>query len=517
MGRSHAPLRRYLAAALIAAVLPSLLTACSGSPAAKEGSGGRGALLTFASRKPESLNPALVNKASFIPRLAYQALLGFDDTGDYIGILADRFSWDDKTFTAFTVTLRSGLTFSDGDKLDADAVVKSFAYFRTAKGPNSALYQGITATKVSADTVRFKSAAPNPDLEYLLTDQYYGGSIISPTGVDHPSSLETSSHGVGPYVYAEVKAGVEYDLVANKKYPDQSVIHYDKLVLPVMATEAAQTQALLAGQVEMTLSSASASWSDTVSSNRKLSLTVGAPAWNGLEFLDTQGKVVPALADDRVRQAIMYAVDRAAITKAVYGPNASTRVQPANSTWLGFDKSLESTYSYNPSKAKDLLGEAGYSAGLTIPVAVTAGDVSETLLQAVSGYLDKVGITLVIKTATDVGSLIGLLYSGTVAGMALPNAQSSLWQYISAVYLPTSGLNALHQQTPDLNALFDKASRSNAAADWTAVSEYLNKHALTIPISNAPDVWISTKTVDVSGAYNQQKGIFDLLKVKPAS
>ncbi|WEG08468.1 ABC transporter substrate-binding protein [Microbacterium horticulturae] len=509
-------LARGAALAVATVLFAGTVTACSTEGATSpEATGSRGDVLTIAVRQPESLNPALVDKMNVLPRLAYQSLLGVDDDGGYVGVLAESFAWEGDTFTSLKIDLKTGLTFSDGDALNADAVVKSFTYFQSAKGPTSALYSDVSVEKVDDMSVRFISKTPNPDLEFLLTDVDYGGTVISPTGVDHPDSLETESHGIGPYVYGDVKTGVTYTLKANPDFYDQSAIHFKSIDFPVLATEAAQTQAIMGAQADMTFSTVSASWADTVAANPDLSITVAGPAWNGLELLDTQGKVVPALADQRVRQAIMYAVDRKAITAAVYGPDAQARVQAANSTWLGFDKGLESTYPYDPDRARQLLDEAGYS-DIVIPVAITAGDVGETLLQAMSGYLEKVGITLDIKTATDVGAVIGLVYSGTVAGMALPNAQRSVYQFLSDFFLPDSGLNPMKQEHPELQALLDTALHSNSQADWAAIIRYLNDQALTIPISNAPDIWISRSTVDLSRAYNAKAGVFDLTKVTAA-
>ncbi|MFT4210335.1 MAG: ABC transporter substrate-binding protein [Microbacterium sp.] len=517
MPRSPRPVIRLLAAVAVALSFTLSLAACGATGSTASATGSRGDVLRFPTTNPESLDPAKVNQAATLPRLAYASLLAVDDDGEYVGLLGDHWSWDDDTYTSLTVTLRDGLVFSDGDALTADAVVDSYAYFLATGGPNASNYSDVTIAKVDDLTVRYTSASPNPNLPMLLTDTYYGGSPISPTGIADPTRLETESHGAGPYVYDTIASGVEYTLVANDTYFDQSQIHFDSIDAPVLTSESSRTAALLSDQVDLVFSSVSTTWAQTVAANDDLTLTVGLPAWIGLELIDTQGEVVPALANLEVRQALMYALDRDAITQAVYGSDAQPRVQAANATWLGFDEALEDTYPYDVDKAKALLADAGYADGFTLPVAVTAGDVSETLLQAVGGYLDAVGITLEIDSVPDIAGLLSAMTSGTIAGIALPNAQATVAQFVSAVYAPNAVLNPLGEDYSEITTMVAAANASNSEADWQAIIQYINEQALTIPVSNAPDIWISGPDVDVSDAVNPATSQFDVLRVRAAS
>ncbi|MFT4210337.1 MAG: ABC transporter substrate-binding protein [Microbacterium sp.] len=504
-------------AGIAAAALVALsLTACSGT-STSDSTSARGDVLRVSTQTMESINPALSNQAAQVPRLAYESLLDTDDDGTVVGQLAEDWSWDDDTYTSLTLTLRDGLSFSDGDALDADAVVGSFEYFVGAGGPNASLYGGITSAKVDDDTVRFTSEVADPDLPLLLTGTYFGGSVISPTGVADPTLLETESHGIGPYVYSDIQVGSEYDLVPSDTYYDQSRIHFDSVELPVISTESAQTAALLSDQVDLVYSSVSTSWSSTLAAHDDLTVTLGTPAWLGLELLDTQGEVVPALGDERVRQAIMYALDRDAITTAVFGGLAGPRVQAANSTWLGFDDALESTYAYDPDAAKELLSEAGYADGFTIPVVITGEGVASTFMQAIDGYLSAVGIHLDIQTVPDIAGFAAALATGTVAGAAMPMAQSSVSQFIDFFYGENAVMNPLGQVDDRLVALTETARATNAESDWTAVLSYIDETALTVPISSTPDIWVSADTIDVSAAHNPATSGFDITDVVPAS
>ena len=65
----------------------------------------------------------------------------------------------------------------------------------------------------------------------------------------------------------------------------------------------------------------------------------------------------------QVRQALNYAVNRQAVTQAIYGKYGV----PTDETGSldGLVPSLQNYYSYNPAKAKSLLAAAGYPNGFT--------------------------------------------------------------------------------------------------------------------------------------------------------
>src|SRR5699024_8836525 len=67
--------------------------------------------------------------------------------------------------------------------------------------------------------------------------------------------------------------------------------------------------------------------------------------------------------DVLVRRAVNYAIDREQIVKS-FVPHDQPRVQPWPHGLLGFEKSRENAYSYDPAKAKSLLKRAGYGDGL---------------------------------------------------------------------------------------------------------------------------------------------------------
>lgn len=107
-------------------------------------------------------------------------------------------------------------------------------------------------------------------------------------------------------------------------------------------------------------------------------------------------------SDQKVRQAICYAINNAAIAQAISGGNAeicytmgNTKASDYNYDW---QTQTGTIYDYNPEYAKQLLEEAGYSKGLTVRLLTRSGETYENIAVMLQGYLAEVGISLDINS-----------------------------------------------------------------------------------------------------------------------
>ena len=118
---------------------------------------------------------------------------------------------------------------------------------------------------------------------------------------------------------------------------------------------------------------------------------IDAQAVAYIDILDRAGDKFPALGDQRVRQAINYALDREGILKGLYAGNGMVTEQVFNPAGEVYDESLNDTYSYDLEKGKELVEEAGY-AGETfqIPSTFLTTTIEPTLSQA----FDDIGLKL---------------------------------------------------------------------------------------------------------------------------
>ena len=182
----------------------SAATGDSSSSAAAAPNGIVGQTLTVQYTEPTSINPALggiQEVAVAYQELAYDSLIYQDQTGAFVPDLAVKWGYVAGSGNkSFQLTLRSGVKFSDGSPLTAQAVANSLNYFKKASGPQSYLLAALTDIKVTgplALTLNFATATP--DLPFLLSQSENVGAIIGPKGLANPTSLNTTTDGAGAY------------------------------------------------------------------------------------------------------------------------------------------------------------------------------------------------------------------------------------------------------------------------------------------------------------------------------
>jgi peptide/nickel transport system substrate-binding protein len=99
------------------------------------------------------------------------------------------------------------------------------------------------------------------------------------------------------------------------------------------------------------------------------------------------------MQDVRVRRAIYHAIDRRAITRDLVGEGAAVLDSICAPSQFGCATDV-AVYRYDPTKAKQLLVEAGYPDGFTMPLYAYR---DRPYSEAVVGFLRKVGITAELR------------------------------------------------------------------------------------------------------------------------
>lgn len=474
-----------LAAGTVAAVA---LAGCTGTTAA---SGEKDTTLTIAINTPPiTLDPAraaLGASLNFIVP-AYASLLDRSVDGEIIAGLADEWGYVGDDNTRFDLSLRDGVEWADGTPITAEDVVASIEYFKTQAGPNAQYLAPLTLSAVDENTVEVTSPTPNPVIPDLFTPDALGGAIISPAGLTEPEALGEATFGAGPYVLdgEQTISGDTYVYTPNANYWDQGGIKYESITIRVIANANSAVQALQSGQIDFVQSNAEGA--AAVANDASIAVLSAPSIWSGFYLLDRDGKIVPALADVRVRQALNFAIDRTAITQAVYGEFATPNEQPTAPGFDGYDKSLEGTYAYDPDHARDLLAEAGFGDGFTIPVNYGAFDPDTTkLVQAVQAQLAEVGVTLELKAAQNFGEWVDDLVSGKYPVTILsPGAAGATYYSAQAAFLPGGLLNIFQAEDPDLTAAYNElvvASVEDRGEAAQAVTRVATEHALALPVS----------------------------------
>ena len=153
--------------------------------------------------------------------------------------------------TAITFTLRDGLTFSDGEPVDAEAVKAFFDRGKTQE--DSHLKDQLADLEsVTADSeleVTLHLAEVDYQIPYLVAGRT--GAIASPKAAEDPAQLAIEPVGAGPFILTEFVAESHATFEKNPDYWDAENIHIDKLNLKPRLDAATVVAAIQSGSVDV--------------------------------------------------------------------------------------------------------------------------------------------------------------------------------------------------------------------------------------------------------------------------
>jgi peptide/nickel transport system substrate-binding protein len=444
---------------------------------------------------PISLNPAKGAYAEFPHSLSAGTIIRGNPDGTYSPNLATAWRYVGTGNTIFEFVLRHDLRFSDGSVLDAAAAAAWMNYFSKASTEFARQLGPIESiAAVAPDTVRIVLGAPNPDMVYYLSGPYNWGYLVSPEVIANPDVLNTQTFGAGPYVLdaSQTVAGRSYTFLPNEYYFAQSSIKYKKIVVKVVTTPTSTLAALETGQVQFAVGDY-----ETVGGATRAGLDVYSVPANtvGITFLDRNGEISEPLGNLQVRQALNYAVNRPLIVQDVIGKHGSPTSEFCSTD--GFDPDCADYYSYDPSRAKELLASAGYADGFTFTTIVFdgPGTVALKVAEAMAQQFEAVGVTMRLKVDTAAEYVTDVM-SGKFAAQVADNPISPQ-SVLYATYLAPSGIvNQLKVVDPALDALAKTASVASSPSDyWKQMSQLYTKQAVWCPVLIADTFYFAAESV----------------------
>jgi peptide/nickel transport system substrate-binding protein len=303
-------------------------------------------------------------------------------------------SWKNTAPNTWIVNLRANTSFSNGEPLNAEAVIATINYL---KGPQGALEQvakdveNITGVRaIDALTLEMTTKSPDPMFARSMTTL----PVVPPaywTKVGR-EGFALAPIGTGPFI-VEAWEKTRLKLKANpQSWRAPKSERAEIVVLPETST---RVQALLSGRIDI----ASEIGPEDIEALENAGFAYYNRPASAVEVIAFNVLVDSPLKDVRVRQALNYAVDRQAIADALMRglvPPASQMTTRANPE---YDTSLP-PYPYDPAKAKALLAEAGYAKGFSFVMEIsggTAGSHYTGMMQKAADDLAKVGVTMQVR------------------------------------------------------------------------------------------------------------------------
>jgi peptide/nickel transport system substrate-binding protein len=433
-------------------------------------------------------------------------------TGKIVPWLAQ--SWeispDGKTYTFH---LRDGVTFSNGKKVDAQAVADDAAgWIATVKATNGAAYgasyiQGLTgATVTDPATVVFHLSQPNSS--FLQATSTTNLAITDPAEFAETPQQRCTGQGVvgsGLFKLDHYTAKVETVLTKRAGYAWGSQLSTNtgesklsKVIFNYVAEDSVRTGNLVSGAIDIAWPRNPFSPQDE-QLIKKSGDTVEARALPGPAY-DFYSNTAPGrlLSDPQIRKALFKAIDLKTYATTIFGPDYPVVQGPFNSTTPYF-KSQASKLAYDPDGAAKILDADGWTAGpdgyrtkngqkLSLDFPVTQFSSGSELLQA---QLKKVGIELKLRTLTTAQQATYVAEgSYDLTNNYFTRADPGALQFILNPEVANSKAlatrSAAPAETKAIQALFAKAIQTTDAKQtaqaYADLQDYLVDQAITIPL-----------------------------------
>lgn len=386
---------RIIAGTLLAGIV-LLATACSAgagnnAPGGKGTGGSSGQTLQVGlGAAPANLDMTQTAGAAIPQALmynVYEGLVKLNGNAKVQPLLAK--SWTiSKNRLTYDFQLHSGVKFSNGDPFTAKNVKFSLDRVPDWKANTPTYLAAIKSVQVVSDTeVKINLKEPDNNLLFWLAGPL--GAMFDPKAV---GDLANSAIGTGPFVLDRYNRGESLILKRNDSYWGPKA-KLSQVTLRYYSDANGPVNALRSGDIDAVYESQAADQVKQFQSDSRFRVKIGT----------TQGITVmsmnagrPPFNDRRVRQAIVYGVDRNAInTTATNGLGKVLGAPvPPTDPWY---TDLSHKYPYDPAKAKQLLAQAGKSK-LTVNFTVPNLPYCQTIAQVVKSDLAKIGVTANLHT-----------------------------------------------------------------------------------------------------------------------
>lgn len=343
----------------------------------------------------------------------YETLLRNGPDGSLVPGLAEKHevSADGKTIT---LTMRADLKFSDGSPITGEDVVFSLDRARNPDlGPWAGLLGSVESVKADGDMITVVLKQPDPTILSILAT--FNTGIMSKTAFEKAAGATDQEKAQaffaagpitsGPFTLKNRVQGASMTFVRNPNYwrpgEDGKPLPYlDEVNFVVIPDDATRILKLQAGEVDAAEFIPFARVGELSGDpNLKMELfpstrIVYAPI--NTRETKADGSKNP-LSDVKVRQALNYATNKDVLIKLVTfdtGKPMTSLMSAATQLHYG----PEPLYPYNPDKAKELLGEAGLSAGFEVKLTTLAGSADDaTLFTALQQMWAPLGVNLSVE------------------------------------------------------------------------------------------------------------------------
>jgi peptide/nickel transport system substrate-binding protein len=314
-------------------------------------------------------------------------------------------SWRVIDDTHWEFTLRDDVKFHDGSTFDSEDVAVSLLRVRDMPSGTFASYTRNIKNVTAPEPYKVIVETETPDpllLNSLSRLRIISADYASATEADFESGK--AAVGTGPFKFVSYLPGDRLELVRNDQY-FAGPVDWSHLTLRMIPDAGARLAALLAGDLDV-IEAVPAEGIARIEQSDKLQLVRGQSTRLvylsmdqhnkvATDIFDKEGNPLPAnpLLDQRVRKALLMAINREAIVSRVMQGNGVVAHQFVGEGYFGHSEKVEKV-SYDPEGAKKLLDEAGYPDGFRMKLHGPSGRYvnDSEVLQAVGQMFSRIGV-----------------------------------------------------------------------------------------------------------------------------
>jgi peptide/nickel transport system substrate-binding protein len=443
---------------------------------------------------------------AFVGSTVLESLLTLDEQAAAVPRLLT--AWEpNATLDSWTLTLRDGVRFQNGEPFDAAAVKLNLDGIDSAPVSGAALKGLIVGTTViDSHVLRVDLSQPWG----AFPTSFLAGQSASMMA---PEMLRSEDHGVshpigtGPFTFVNWSPGDVFEVAKNPDYWQEGKPHLDAIEFKVITDEASAAAALKTGAVDM-ISSGSPATADQLAADyrviRDWQLDPSFVMTNTLP--EVSGQPNP-LGNVHARRALAYATDREAVAATVgAGVQIPTSPFSPDNPW-GMPADQNGYPDFDQAKARDevqaYLADTGESS-LRFSV-IVAGGAGTSVVQQVQSQWKEVGIDIDIETleaAEVISEVVGGHYQAALFGPYTspdPDQNHYFWSASTAQGEGNISINFTQYTTPAMEQNLETGRRSSSVAERKAayddVVREINDAAVNIWLFYVPHSLIAERNV----------------------
>jgi peptide/nickel transport system substrate-binding protein len=445
---------------------------------------------------PDILDPTMAR--TFVGRIVFAGLcdklFDLDEKLNIVPQLATSYQWSTDN-RSLEIKLRQGVTFHDGEKMDAAAVKYNLERHKNMKGSNRRGELAVVSSVDAVDpsTVRINLAAPFAPLLAALTDR--SGMMLSPKAAEAAGEkFGAKPVCSGPFRFVE---RIAQDRIVLERFPDywnKGQIHFERIVYQPIVDATVRLANLRSGQLDFIERVAPSDIPSLRNDSRFKVAKIVEIGYQGITINLAKSDLAqknPLGRDPRVREAFELSLDREAIVKVAMEGEA----QPGNQ-WVApsnrfYGKSAPMP-KRNVQRARQLLKEAGVPNPSFTLMTPTTSD-AQRVAQVVQAMAKDAGFDIKIQSTEFATSLKlqdqGQFEAYVLAWSGRADPDGNLHQFLSC----KGPLNGSGYCKDDVEALINESRTTldpaRRAAAYNKIAQQVQKDRPVVYLYHRHWLW----------------------------